>query len=492
MKNKIFLHCGAGGKLVMMIGVLLAVPIAVLPFYPAEIKYAPSFLIPSLISVALGIMMCMLSKRRSGSEAARSGGRTVLLIWLYSFFAGAFPFFISGQLDYVRAFFEAVSGWTATGLTVIDVEATPHIFHFYRGFMQFCGGLGFVMVMVMFMGGKQSMSLYSAEGHTDKLMPNLKKTAQTIIVIYLVLLVVGTVGYIIMGMPPFDGLIHAMCALATGGFSTQADNIGAYGSFAIEAWTVILMIIGTINFAVLLLLVKRKFKRAGRVSEIRFMSVLLIVFITVTALSLFYGVYMSVGESIRAALFNIVSALTTAGFSTASYETWPPFVIGVLILLMIIGGGLGSTAGGIKLTRVYLLMRVTGENIRRRFLPPRKIISLNYYGAQGKTPIDDNLKANVIGFASCYIFIFIVGSLLMTLTADCSLSDAMFEFASALGTVGLSIGLTGPETGTATLIVEIIGMILGRLEIFIVLIGIGSGASLIKRGIQKKFAKKAA
>ena len=154
-------------------------------------------------------------------------------------------------------------------------------------------------------------------------------------------------------------------------------------------------------------------------------------------------------------------------------------------LTVINGGGLGSTAGGIKLSRVYLLLRITRENIHKRLSPARDVTAPHYYRAQGKTPIDNGLASNIVGFISCYLGIYIVGTLLFALTADCSLTEAMFEFASALGTVGLSIGLTGPSTGMATLVVEIIGMILGRLEIFIVWIGIYSGVSAIKQHFQK-------
>ncbi|WP_304406865.1 TrkH family potassium uptake protein [uncultured Clostridium sp.] len=473
MKN-VFINSSSLGKLMLIVSMLVIVPIFLLPIYPEDIKYLPAFVGTTLISIILSIIVSMLTIKNNNEEpfTIRSGSIIVLFVWLYSFFIGALPFVFGNQLTFVQALFESVSGWTTTGLSVMDVREVPKIYLFYRSFMQYCGGLGFVMLMVMLVQGKQSMSLYSAEGHPDQLTPNLGKTARTIFIMYFGYFLIGTIAYKCFGMSLFDSVNHAMCALSTGGFSTKFDSIGAYNSIGIEAVTIFLMIIGTTNFAVLLLLSNRKFKQFSKVSEMRFLFLLLIITVPMIAASLSYKLYISSGESFRVSLFNVISALSTSGFSTMSYSEWPTFSIGVMILLMIIGGGIGSTAGGMKLTRAYLMCRIVKENIKKRISPSRAISNPYFNRAQGKTYIDKGMESEVVGFIFCYLFIFIIGSLLITLTADCSLSDAMFEFASSLGTVGLSIGITGPTTNDFTLIVEIIGMILGRLEIFIVIIGI--------------------
>ena len=220
-------------------------------------------------------------------------------------------------------------------------------------------------------------------------------------------------------------------------------------------------------------------------SEIRFLFVLLLLFIPPTALSLAKGFGTNFGTGLRRASFDLVSALSTTGYSTMSYADWPPFALGVMILMMLIGGGMGSTAGGMKLTRVYLLLRMLGLNIKKRILPQRTVNAPYYRKAQSKAKIDVALCEDTVGFTGCYLILFVLGSLLLTLTTGHGLMEAMFEFASALGTVGLSIGLTGPATGASTLIIEIIGMILGRLEIFIVLIGFYSGFRAVKRSVKK-------
>jgi len=482
------------GKLLLLIGILITFPLMVLPFYPEETKYIAAFLIPSVISIVLGTAVCILAPHKEEGftewqSPLQRGSLPVMFAWCFSFLVGALPFVIAGQLSFIHALFESVSGWTTTGLSVADVTVMPRIFLFHRSFMQFCGGLGFIIMIVMLVQGKQSMNLYNAEGHPDRIMPSLKRTARTIFSLYTGFLILGTWLYWVFGMKLFDAVCHTMSALSTAGFSTQANSIGEYGSLPIEIITIVLMLIGSTNFAILLLLVKRKFRRMVRVSEFLFLIGLLLIFVPLVAFSLIKDMNMGIGDSIINSLFGIVTTFSTTGYSTMNYAQWPPFAVGLLILLMIIGGGAGSTAGGIKLSRTYLLIRITCENIRKRLSPPQRITAPFYYRVQGKTPIDDTLIKDTVGFTTCYLGVFIIGTLLLTLTSGSSLFDAMFEFASAFGTVGISNGLTNADAAAGTLIVQMIGMILGRLEIFIVFVGVYSGAQTLKQQLQKRIKK---
>jgi len=477
------------GKLIALIGLLIAAPLTVIPFYQEDARYISAFLIPSVVSIALGIAVCFLAPRKEKpatewQSPMQKGSLPIVLAWCFAIFAGAIPFVLGEQLSFILAMFESVSGWSTTGLTVVQVAVMPRIFLFHRAFMQYCGGLGFFIVIAMLIQGKQNMSLYSAEGHPDRIMPSLKRTAQIIFTLYSCFLVAGTLIYRIFGMKLFDAVCHTMSALSTAGFTTQAESIGQYKSLSIEIFTVILMLIGSSNFAVLLLLVKGKFRKIIRVSEVRFMIGLLFVFVPLTAVTLMSKLGMGFGESLINALFGVVTTFTTTGYSTMNYSLWPPFLLGLLVLLMIIGGSVGSTAGGIKLVRTYLLIRITRENVKNRLSSDRRITAPAYYLAQGKMlPIDDTLIKDTIGFISCYMGVFIAGTLLLTLTADCSLFDAMYEFASALGTVGISNGVTNPGASAGSLIILMVGMFLGRLEIFIVFIGLYTGIHMLRRRI---------
>ncbi|HSK68986.1 MAG TPA: potassium transporter TrkG, partial [Candidatus Limnocylindria bacterium] len=428
--------CSTYGKFMAVIGLLVAAPLIVIPFDPASAAYAGAFALPAAGSVALGVLMC-LSRRKDddGSTAwyamMQRSSMTVLFAWTWGIIAGSVPFMLGTPLSPVQSLFESVSGWTTTGLSVINVAETPRIFLFHRSFMQFCGGLGFVLMMVMLVSGKQSMNLYNAEGHPDKLMPNLRKTAQTIFLMYSGFLAVGTAGLFLAGMGLFDAVLHAMCALSTGGFSTRLNSIGEFRSAAVEAVTIALMLVGTTNFAVLLLLVKGKWRQAAHISEVRFMFLLLAVTIPLTALTLAGASGPGGGAWLRGAVFDVVSALSTTGYSTTpSYAAWPPAAVGILIFLMLVGGGFGSTAGGIKLARVYVMLRLTLMNVRKRFYPSRKVQSLHYVKPQGKSPIDASVASDTTGFVMFYLGLFVLGSLAVTLTTGSGLTEGMFEFAS--------------------------------------------------------------
>lgn len=479
------------GKLSVLIGLFVIAPLIVLPWYPEDAKYTLSFLIPGAVSILFGILMGLFGKKDSEvptdwrSQMGRSS-LTVLFAWGWGVLVGTVPFVLGGQLRIVQALFEAVSGWTTTGLSAMDITTVPMIYLFHRSFMQYCGGLGFIMMMIIFISNKQSMNLYSAEGHPDKIMPNIKRTAQAIFLIYNTCLVLGSIAYRIAGMTWFDSICHCMCSLSTGGFSTKLMSIGEYNSLSIEIITIVLMLIGTTNFAALLLLARGKIRSFFRVSEVKFMFILLAIFIPPTAVSLAHGLDIGLAEGFRKSAFDMVSALSTTGYSTMSYAEWPHFAIGVLILMMIIGGGMGSTAGGIKLSRVYLTLRICAIQIKKKLSPGSTVKAPHYVKSTGKTPIDQELADETTGFVLVYLVVYVIGSLVMTVTADCTLTEAMFDFASALSTVGLSIGITGPMTNDATLIVEMIGMLLGRLEIFIVVIGFTFGFGRLKDMLCRK------
>ena len=480
------------GKLMILIGLFVAAPLIVLPWYPEDAAYVWEFLIPGGGSALLGLLFCAAASWKPGPKSVgwrSSMGRsslTVLFAWSWAVIVGALPFILGRKLTVVQALFEAVSGWTTTGLSTVDVSQISAIWLFHRSFMQYCGGLGFIMVMILFISNKHAMNLYSAEGHPDKIMPNIKKTAQAIFIIYNTCLVLGSIAYRIAGMNWFDSICHCMCSLSTGGFSTKLRSIGEYDSLAIEIITIVLMLIGTTNFAALILLATGKIKAFFRVSEVKFMFLVLLILVPTTALSLSRGLDITYAQGFRKASFDVVSAMSTSGYSTMSYSEWPQFAIAALIIAMIKGGGIGSTAGGIKLSRMYIMFRLVGLQIQKKLHPARSVRSPYYWRANIKSPIDQELADDTTGFFMTYLIVFIVGTLALTVAADCTITEAMFDFSSSLSTVGLSIGITGPTTCNAALIIEMIGMFLGRLEIFIVLIGMTFGFGMLKDLFRKK------
>mgnify|MGYP002514662117 CR=1 FL=1 len=452
------------GKMMILEGLLLIAPLFLIPFFQREITYIWNFLIPALVSVVSGAIMCYIPVKNN----LLNSSKVVVFSWIYGFFLASIPFYLHGGLTLVQALFEAVSGFTTTGLSVLDVEKVPQTFLFYRSFLQYIGGVGFVMTMLLFIQEKNSVDLYVAEGHPDKLMPNIGKTAKVIILMYGFFLVIGTMAYVVFGMPFFDSLLHTMCALSTGGFSNRMDSIGYYHSISIEIITIVLMLIGTTNFSFLLLLFKGKIKSFCRASEIRFLAGLMLVAIPFMALFLQQG-GNSVLLSIRLAMFNAFSATSTTGYATCSYNNWPETALAIMILLMLIGGGIGSTAGGIKLGRVCILLKNLLKNIKKKMVPDRIVLLSYYHKGTEKELLENKSVEEAFTYAGSYLIIYIIGTIALTFFAKCTLAEGAFEFASSLGTVGLTIGVTGKNTSAICLLIEMLGMILGRLEIFVLL-----------------------
>lgn len=468
------------GTMIMFVAGIILLPLLVLPFYPDEIKNAIYFVIPAAAAGGIGFLLGRIHVSEDYRLSIGNDAIIVVGVWLLAALFSALPFMLSGMLNFTQAYFEAMSGWTTTGLSVIDVTKAPHVFLIFRSIIQFFGGVGIVLVVVSALSENLGVTLYASEGHNDKLLPNLARSSRLILKIYLGYFLAGTVVYVIFGMPVFDAVNHSMAALSTGGFSTQTLSIGAYNSFPIELVTVILMLLGATNFFAHMLLIKGKFHTFLKLGETKFMLILIALSVpTVSVLSL-YKVYGSIGSAFRIGFFNIISALTTTGFATVSYNEWPDSAWLAMILLMVIGGSIGSTAGGIKSGRVYLILKQIGWSVRRKFKPERMVNKPLIYKPEGKKVISPEMYLEASNYAIIFIIILFIGTGVLTLTGY-SLKDALFEYGSALGTVGLSVGVTSINTPLVDLWAMIIGMLFGRLEIFVVFYAVIKLIAKVKR-----------
>ncbi|AMP20142.1 hypothetical protein AZF37_02210 [endosymbiont 'TC1' of Trimyema compressum] len=463
---------GFGGTLLIVFGFVLLLPIASCLFYPEEVNQIMYFVVPGLVFIACGFFLRYLFRAtREEYLTFRQDTILVLLTWIIAPLSSTIPFMLAKELTFPLAFFEMVSGWTSTGLSVVDVENIPKIFLLHRSITEFFGGIGIVLVVLSVLSTGFGVRLFTSEGHVERVMPNLGKTTRVILAIYSGYAIGGALLYTLAGMPLFDSINHAMAAISTGGFSTQTDGIAYYNNDLIYLISIILMILGSLGFSSHLLLLKGKFKRFTNVSEIRLFILFIAAAIPIVVffgLSQFYG---SLGEAFKASFFDIVSAISTTGFSYSAVWDWPNFPVFVLVLLMLIGGCFGSTSGGIKVFRVLVLLKNLIWNITRNLKPQRLVFENFVMKSDGKQYINHRLVSQ----AASYIFIFLLTysigvSILMTL--GYSFRDSFFEFASAVGTVGLTIGVTTPDMPPVALWTEIVGMLMGRLEIYVIFIAV--------------------
>jgi trk system potassium uptake protein TrkH len=273
-------------------------------------------------------------------------------------------------------------------------------------------------------------------------------------------------------MIPFDAVNHTFAAISTGGFSTHPESIAYWNSVPIEAVSIVLMILGNFNFLTAYILFKGRFSAFARNGEVRTLFFLILVGACLLFLFVTPELYSHLEKCVRVSVFETVSALTTTGFSTVGYGAWNAVGIFVLTLLMLVGGGTGSTAGGIKQLRVYLLYKAFVWEIRRSLLPRNAVVEYSIWQGEHRVFVSDSLVRQTGTFLFFYLFMYAVGVLVLA-AYGYGLKESLFEFAAALANAGLSVGLTSPSCPEPVIWTETVGMALGRLEFFIVFTAVG-------------------
>ncbi|MBU1142495.1 MAG: TrkH family potassium uptake protein [Firmicutes bacterium] len=463
------------GIFAILIGLINLMPLILIPFRMEDISDAYLFLYPGGISIFIGFLIVMYFRGREKGKLERNQDAILVVnIWIMAIFVSSMPFILTGDYNFTQAIFEATSGYSTTGLTVVNVTSAPKALLLFRSLLQFFGGIGLVLVLTSAISDKFGMRLYSAEGHSDKLMPNLIRSGRTILSIYVGYITIGVIFYVIFGMPIFDAINHAICAVATGGFSTQPMSIGYYNSVPIEIVTIVLMILGGTNFFVHLMLLRGKMKNVFGHVEIKLLGILLLIGIPLFTLNLMTVYDGNILQSLRVGTFQFFSAVTGTGYQTVESfigVLTPSFFFFGLIILMVLGAGMGSTAGGMKQYRVALAFKSMYWNIKEQ-LSHKKTIRTHFINKIGTKTIVD--REDIIfnhSFLMIYLVVLVSGTLIIA-SFGYSLENSLFEFASALGTVGLSVGITGYSAHPVILWTSTIGMFLGRLEFYVIFVAI--------------------
>jgi len=460
------------GLISLISGALILAPLLLLIIYPAEASLAWGFLSPGLSLALLGLVLWQALKPKTAiSLTFQEGAVIVVLAWLLAILFGAGPFMAVAGLNLTQAIFESTSGWTTTGLSVIDVSRASPLVLFYRSLMQLSGGAGLAIITLSALAGPTGPGLSSAEGRGEQLLPHVRRSAKLVLTIYSGYVVIGCLALYLAGMGWFDAVNHAFAALSTGGFSTRPESIGYWDNPLIEAVVIVLMLLGTLNFLTAYTLLQGNFKAVRRNGELRLSAVLIVFWTAFLFTGVTMGLYSGLEKSIRVALFETITALSTTGFSTVSYGPWNQFGWLALIVLMLVGGGTGSTAGAIKQYRIYALYRGLLWEFRRMILPYHAVTAPDVWQGEQRQFLTDKHLRQLGLFVFLYLIIFFLGSGVIALHGY-PLQDSLFEFASAMGTVGLSVGVTAADAPLGVLWVEIIGMFLGRLEFFTIVIGL--------------------
>jgi trk system potassium uptake protein len=460
------------GLIGLVAGLLILSPLGLLPTYRQELPVAWGFLLPGLLLSLPGLFLWRrLRPRTAISLSTQEGTVIVLLSWIAAIVMGAVPFLAIGKLNVLQALFESTSGWTTTGLSVLDVERASPLILFYRSVLQFAGGAGLAILMLSAMAGPVGPGLSIAEGRSEQLLPHVRQSAKLVLSLYAGYAVIGVVALAVAGMSWFDAINHAFTALSTGGFSTHTASIAYWQSPAVEGVIMGLMLLGTTNFLTAYTLLKRKFRAVSHNSEIRLTALLVALGSAVIFLDASQGLYGTLGQRLRVATFNTISALSTTGFATVDYWPWTGLGWLVLLVLMLVGGATGSTSGGIKQYRIYALYRGLLWEFRRRLLPRHAVTEPDVWRGEQRSFIDDSHLREIALFVLLYASTLVAGVAILT-AHGYPLQDSLFEYTSALSTVGVSVGITAADAPPGVLWAEMAAMVLGRLEFFAIAIGV--------------------
>jgi trk system potassium uptake protein TrkH len=472
LKSRYAAILGYTGYIWAIAGLFILAPLLGLFFFPGEVELVPAFLFPGLSMLFLGTLLWRrLRPAPDFTLSTLEGAVIVNLVWASSMLVGALPFIIAMKLPFTLAMFESTSGWSTTGLSIVDVEAAPRLILLYRSIVQWAGGAGFAIIMLTLLSSPTGTGLSAAEGRGDQLEPHVRRSAGLVMRLYTGFTLIGILALKLAGMSLFDALNHALAALSTGGFSTWAASIGHWDSPLIEAVMIGLMLIGTTNFFTLYLLLQRQPREAGRSTELRFRALVLAILIPLMFFGVAVGLYPTLGQALRVAVFEVISAMSTAGFSSVIYTSWPPLGWILLITLMLMGGGGGSTAGGIKQFRILILFKGLIWDFRRYFLPPGAVNQPSIWKTGEKAFLSDSQIRQAAVFVFMHMSVFILGTLILT-AHGYPLAESLFEFASSVSTVGLSVGIVSPDAPATALWTLMGGMFLGRLEFIPVIVGV--------------------
>ena len=417
---------------------------------------------------------CWLPFYRTKHELRpRDGFLITVLFWLVLSLFGSIPFLLMEmpELSLTDAFFEAMSGLTTTGATVLtNIETLPKSILFYRQQLQWLGGMGIIVlaVAILPMLGIGGMQLYRSEApgpiKDRKLQPRIAETAKTLWYLYLAMTVICALAYWLAGMNAFDAISHSFSTVAIGGFSTYDASIGHFDSSLIEGIAVFFMVLSGMNFALhYLALHNRSVKHYLQDPEVQgYLGILLLV-ITITVIALHFTDTYKEWDALRFGVFQVVSVATTTGFSISDFSIWPVFLPMLLFLTSFSGACAGSTGGGMKVIRIILIFK-QGSRELKRLIHPNAIFSIKL----GRRAVPDRVAEAVWGFFSAYIFLFIIMDLAL-LATGLDLTTAFSTVASCLNNLGPALGEAAANyqglPDTAKWILSF-AMLLGRLEIF--------------------------
>jgi trk system potassium uptake protein len=458
---------------------LICEALSMLPAVIVSLIYGGSDLWPFIktIEILLSIgMSSLLIKPKNKEIYARDGFAIAAIGWILVSFFGALPFYYSGAIpSLVDGFFETSSGFTTTGSSILKaVEGLPQGILFWRSYTHWVGGMGVLVLAAALLpssgaGTYQMMKAESPGPTPGKLVPKVKETAKILYGIYMIFTVIEIILLRVAGMSWFDSLIHTFGSVGTGGFSNRNSSVGSYNNVYIEIIITAFTFLCGANFALYYQAFKGKIKSVFKDEEFRIYSFIVIASIVLVAFNIYGTIYNSIGQSVRYSSFQVVTIITTTGFSTTDFNLWPTFSKIILFFLMFIGGCAGSTGGGIKNIRILLLLKSTKRDLLK-IIHPRAIYSVRV----GENAVNEQTLSEIQVFFFMYIILFSLAVLVVSIEGK-DIVTTLTAVAATMGNIGPGLEIVGPMgnfsgfTDLSKLVLSFC-MIAGRLEIYPILL----------------------
>ena len=454
------------GRIALVEAVLLLLPLA------CALIYRESTIIAFLLTIGIAIAfwgLCSVFKPKNETIYAREGFVIVALAWIIMSGIGALPFYISRKIPhYYDAFFETVSGFTTTGASILNnVEALSKGMLFWRSFSHWIGGMGVLVLVMAIIPTETGRSIHIMRAEmpgpiVGKLVPKIKSTAKILYLIYIVMTAIQVIMLLCGEMNLFESLVYSFGTAGTGGFSIDADSLTGYSSYTQWVITIFMLIFG-VNFNLYYLIIIKKIRTAVKSEELWWYIGIVAVSSALIAFNI-YPLYENVSDSLRYSMFQVATIISTTGYATADFNLWPSLSKAILFILMFIGACAGSTAGGLKISRVVLLFKTIRTNLKR-MLHPRSVDSVRLEGKSVDAATVTNVTAYLAIYFMCFTLIFLVISF-----ENLGIETNISAVAACFNNVGPGFDKVGPIGNydiysPLSKVILSFAMLLGRLEI---------------------------
>lgn len=462
------------GKILLVESVLLIIPLIFSVIYQENHLYIP-FIITILLSLIIGSVLYFLNKKTNNNLFAREGLAIVSLSWIIISLIGCLPYIFSKEIpNFFDALFETVSGFSTTGATILtDVEKLSKSLLLWRAFTQWIGGMGILVFVLAILPNIDPRTIYilkaeSTGPEVGKLVPKIKLSARILYGIYIFLTILLIILLWIGDMPFYDSIVHAIATAGTGGFSIKNQSISAYSSLYSEIIITVFMLIFSINFYLFYLILIGQGLRILKNEEFRWFIIIVLISISIITLNN-VNTFNNFFISLKNSSFQVSSIMSTTGFSTYNFNTWPSLSKWVIVILMFFGGCAGATSGGMKISRIIILFKSVINEIKTS-IRPHQVSTIRFNGK----PVDNKIIKGISSFFIAYMFLLIFGTLIISIDNF----DIITNFTSVLtclSNVGPGLNIIGPTgnfsvfSNLSKLFLSLL-MLTGRLEIFPILV----------------------